>query len=46
MEFLDKNEIIELELKSKFYQELPNSIYQSLKSLKIYIFDFIEFNKF
>ncbi len=46
MKFLETNDIIELDSRYKFIQELPNSIYQTLKYLGIRSIDFIDLKKF
>ena len=46
MEFLGTNHIIDLKLEKELKQELPNSIYQTLRSLKFENINFIDLSKF
>jgi hypothetical protein len=46
MEFLGTNHIIDLKLENGLKQELPNSIYQTLRFLKFSSINFIDLRKF
>ena len=46
IEFLGTNHIIDLELENELGQELPNSIYQTLRSFKFHKINFIDLRKF